>query len=92
MNEQTCFSGASGRYVTGSAKLISRGASADQFRTKMVFPKIREINLFGDPYNKDPAIQGTLLGSPSFGNSHMRDNSVWSRGTSRVHPLNPTDP
>ena len=27
--------------------------------------------LFGGPYNKDPTIWGTVLGSPIFGNSHM---------------------
>ena len=32
------------------------------------FPKIR-VTLFWGPYNKDPAIPGTILGSPIFGNS-----------------------
>ena len=27
--------------------------------------------LCGGPYNKDPTIQGTILGSPIFGNSHI---------------------
>ncbi|CAE7812270.1 unnamed protein product [Symbiodinium sp. CCMP2592] len=27
--------------------------------------------LFWGPYNKDPTIQGTILGSPIFGNSHL---------------------
>ena len=34
------------------------------------FPKIGGT-LFGGPYNKDPTILGTILGSPIFGNSHM---------------------
>ena len=34
------------------------------------FPKIRGT-LFGGPYSKDPTIQGTILGSPVFGNSHI---------------------
>ena len=33
------------------------------------FPKIWGT-LFWGPYNKDPTIQGTMLGSPIFGNSH----------------------
>ena len=33
------------------------------------FPKI-EGTLFWGPYNKDPTISGTILGSPIFGNSH----------------------
>ena len=28
--------------------------------------------LFWGPYNKDPTIQGTFLGSPIFGNPHVR--------------------
>ena len=37
------------------------------------FPKIRGT-LFWDPYSKDAtiSISGTLLGSPIFGNSHLR--------------------
>ena len=36
------------------------------------FPKIRGTLLWG-PYNKDhPSIQGTISGSPIFGNSHVR--------------------
>ena len=34
------------------------------------FPKIRGT-LFWGPYNKDPIISGTILGSPIFGNSHI---------------------
>ena len=34
------------------------------------FPKIRGT-LFRGPYNKDPTIEGTILGSPIFGNSHI---------------------
>ena len=33
---------------------------------KWEFPKIR-----GTLYNKDPTIQGTILGSPIFGNSQI---------------------
>ena len=29
------------------------------------------ITLFWSPYNKDPTIWGTILGSPTFGNLHM---------------------
>ena len=32
------------------------------------FPKIRGTR-FGGPYNKDPTIEGTIFGSPIFGNS-----------------------
>ena len=28
--------------------------------------------LIWGPYNKDPTIKGTILGSPIFGNSHVR--------------------
>ena len=41
------------------------------------FPKIRVFFFFffggggGGPYNKDPAIWGTIWGSPIFGNSHV---------------------
>ena len=34
------------------------------------FPTIRGTVFWG-PYNKDPTIQGTILGSPIFGNSHL---------------------
>ena len=34
------------------------------------FPNIRGYLIWG-PYNKDPTIQGTILGSPIFGNSHV---------------------
>ena len=34
------------------------------------FPKIRGT-LFWGPYNRDPTISGTVLGSPIFGNSHI---------------------
>ena len=27
--------------------------------------------VWGGPYNKDPTIQGTILGSPIFGNPHL---------------------
>ena len=36
------------------------------------FPKIRGT-LFWGPYDKDPTISGTILGSPIFGNSHVVD-------------------
>ena len=32
--------------------------------------------LFGGPYNKDPTIYGTILGSPIFGNSHIKVHSA----------------
>ena len=38
------------------------------------FPKIRDT-LFWGPYNKDPTVYGTILGSPIFGNSHILQ--VW---------------
>ena len=38
--------------------------------TAWEFPKIRGT-LFWGPYNKDPTIRGTFLGSPIFGNSHL---------------------
>ena len=36
------------------------------------FPKIRGTLYFGGPYNKDPTIEGTIVGSPIFGKSHIR--------------------
>ena len=32
------------------------------------------VPYFGGPYNQDPTIWGTILGSPIFGNSHIRFN------------------
>ena len=37
------------------------------------FPKIRGTLVWG-PYNKDPIISDTILGSPIFGNSHIAVN------------------
>ena len=37
---------------------------------------IWEFPLFWGPYNKDPTIQGTRLGSPILGNSHIRVDST----------------
>ena len=34
------------------------------------FPKIRGT-LFWGPYNKDPTVWGTILGSPIFGNAQI---------------------
>ena len=31
---------------------------------------MKESPKIGGPYNKDPTILGTILGSPTFGNSH----------------------
>ena len=47
------------------------------------FPKIRGT-LFWGPYNKDPTptIQGTILRSPNFGNSHIDlqvQAMIWAR-------------
>ena len=39
------------------------------------FPKIRGT-LFWGLYNKDPCIQGTILGSPIFGNYHLGPASM----------------
>ena len=38
--------------------------------TNWEFPKIRGTVFWG-PYHKDPTIQGTVLGSPNFGNSQL---------------------
>ena len=35
------------------------------------------VPYLGGPYNKDPTIWGTILGSPIFGNSHI---AVWGVG------------
>ena len=37
------------------------------------FPKIR-VPYFGVLHNKDPIIEGTILGSPIFGNPLMKDS------------------
>ena len=34
------------------------------------FPKIRGY-LFGDPYNKDYSILGSIMGNPNVGNCHI---------------------
>ena len=41
-----------------------------EFRIKWEIPKIRGA-LFWGPYNKDPTIWGSILGSPIFGNSRI---------------------
>ena len=47
------------------------------------FPKIRGT-LFWGPYNNEPTISGTILGSPIFGNSHLEfgveDGVAWCCG------------
>ena len=45
------------------------------------FPKIR-ATLFWGPYNEDPTIWGTILGSPIFGNSHILNQSRFQPGSS----------
>ena len=40
----------------------------------MEFLKLRGT-LFGDPYNKDPTVQDTILGSPVFGNSQIQNHT-----------------
>ena len=42
---------------------------SDLTKTMWEFPKIMGT-LFGGPYNKDPTIWGTILGSPILGNPH----------------------
>ena len=45
------------------------------------FPKIGGTFFWG-PYNKDPTIQGAILGSPIFGNSHttkFNDLPTWQQ-------------
>ena len=44
--------------------------------------------LFWGPYNKDPTIWGTILGSPIFGNSHMGTDEWGRSGFSRLQTLN----
>ena len=39
-----------------------------------IFRKFRGTSFWG-PYSKDPTIQGTILGSPIFGNSHIEAHS-----------------
>ena len=40
--------------------------------------RVSEIRgtLFWGPYNEDPIIQGTISGSPIFGNSHLAPGSI----------------
>ena len=47
-----------------------REPHTSQAALKWDFPKIRG-KLFGGPYNKDPTIYGTILGSRIFGNSQI---------------------
>ena len=44
------------------------------------------LNL-GGPYNKDPTIKGTILGSPIFGNPHMYLLISLGTGSLRKAPL-----
>ena len=46
------------------------GLQAFRFRVYLGVSEIRGTVFWG-PYNKDPTIQGTILGSPIFGNSHL---------------------
>ena len=51
------------------------------------FPKIRDT-LFWGPYNKDPTIEGTILGSPIFGNPNIAGpNNVDADHLSRWLPV-----
>ena len=52
--------------------------------TKWEFPKIRGTFFLG-PYNKDPTIWGTILGSPMFGNSQISFWRTWSHTFSGDH-------
>ena len=38
------------------------------------------VPYFGGPYNKDPTIWGTILGSPIFGNSHILHGHMKPQG------------
>ena len=40
--------------------------------------------LFWGSYNKDPTISGAILGSPIFGNSHIRLRRFVGWGSTRV--------
>ena len=46
---------------------IGQAVNGYHFNSTWDFPKIR-ATLFWGPYNKDPTIKGTILGSPIFGN------------------------
>ena len=48
-----------------------RGLGLQGVRDVREFPKIGGT-LFWGPYNMDPTILRTILGSPIFGNSHFR--------------------
>ena len=58
----------------GVRKVLSHCRQGYRYHThKLEFPKAAGA-LFGGPYNKDPTIQGTILGSlgsPNFGSSRV---------------------
>ena len=47
-------------------------------------PKTGGTLLWG-PYNKDPTISGTILGSPIFGNRHIAIAATTTTATARTH-------
>ena len=49
---------------------IRGGAAAAAPHFIWEFPK-KGVPYLGGPYNKDPTIEGTIFGSPIFGNSHI---------------------
>ena len=64
----------------GTFKEIYKGSSNGSIRALewvqgLEFPKIRGA-LFWAPYKKDPTIQGTILGSPVFRNSHIIEQNL----------------
>ena len=58
--------------VLQTSTISGHSGEALEARTYVIWelPKIRGP-LFWDPYNKDPTMSGTILGSPIFGNSHI---------------------
>ena len=47
------------------------------------FPKIRGTSFW--PYNKDPTILGTILGSPIFGNSQLGYKTMFMTRNTKEH-------
>ena len=54
----------------------------------------RRGTLFGGPYNKDPTIEGTILGSTIFGTPHIKSSTLNSLDpkSDTVDDINPTEP
>ena len=63
-------------YISATRALNDRGSISERAVSPGSQPPYMGVSenrgtLFWGPYNKDPTISGTILGSPIFGNSHI---------------------